>query len=245
MSNCSSASVVVGPMEQTRQRRNPARAASSIPASRATRARCSICTAVVNSATSGLAVRQAAGGFTQRSGVLGKPVLVDANRRHLGAAAAQPGSQFRIAAAIFLNRDAPLGPAFGNGQDFPPRIRLGRGERGVEAHFPQRGDGFRAARHQGDLAKGIREGVFGITGGEHPVQLARADAGHQDHHVEPAGKQALGEFERRAVFSQRDLAHRWRHERPAPLLADKLPDLGRAPALKSQHAEAVECHIRL
>ena len=52
MPNSSSDSVVVGPIDATMHFANPARAAGSMPISSAIRNRCSICTAVVNIATS-------------------------------------------------------------------------------------------------------------------------------------------------------------------------------------------------
>ena len=92
--------------------------------------------------------------------------------------------------------------------------------------------------------QGLGEGCLGITRGQQAIQLARADSGQQDHHVELAGEEALGEGEGFVVVRQRNLPHGRRDERLALLLADQLLHLRGAPALQREHAQSVEAHVR-
>ena len=81
-----------------------------------------------------------------------------------------------------------------------------------------------------------------IARSQHFIQRARADAGEQDHHVELAAKQPLGECERFGIVFDRSFAHGGRDERVATLAADQFGDFSCAPALEGKDAQAIEGH---
>ena len=245
MPNSSSASVVVGPMEQTWHWRRCGER-GLLDAQFAGHA------GEVGDLYGGgeegdieVAGGQAAGGFAQRFGVLGEVPPVDADGGDVGAAARRASSSSVAGRPYSWMAMRRAGVACERGQEFAPGVGLGGDDGGFEAEVAQGGDGLGSARGDGDAAQGFGEGVLGIARGQYAMQLAGADAGEQDDHVEFAGEEALGEGEDGVVIGERDFAHGGGDEGLAALLADELLHFGGAAAFQREHAESVEGHISL
>ena len=84
--------------------------------------------------------------------------------------------------------------------------------------------------------------AVGKRDGQDFIERASADACEEDHHVEFAAKQPLGEIERFGIVFDGSLAHRGRDERLATLAADQLGDLGGAAAFERHDAQTIEGH---
>jgi hypothetical protein len=72
------------------------------------------------------------------------------------------------------------------------------------------------------------------------MEQAGAHAGEQDHHVELAGEEALGELEGGLVALQGRFAHGGGQHRFASLFANQLGDPGGAAALQRQDVHSGE-----
>ena len=103
---------------------------------------------------------------------------------------------------------------------------MGLGPRGTTVMLPQR----------------FGETLRRVSRGERLIQNARTHASKQNHHVELAGEQALGEAEGFFVALERGFAHGRRDDGFALLLANELGDFGGAPALERDDFETSERH---
>ena len=190
----------------------------------------------------GLTFGDAADGFAQWRGIFGEIPLIDADGGDFSAAGTQGRQQFGIRFPVFLNGDVAFGSRCRGRQKLTPGVWLGNGDGNRNLHFAQYGQWFGAARDHGYFAKSFGESLRGVARGQHFIECAGAHTGEQDHHVEFAAKEALGEGEGAGIVFQGRFAHGGGDEWLAILAANEFGDFRGAAALEGEDAEAVEGH---
>ena len=186
--------------------------------------------------------------LAQRRGVFRKLRAINGDRRHLGAARFQFGEEHAVRFAVFLNGHAQTADVFflvERFQNVAPSVRLGNADVRRQSELGQHFDGLGAAHDQRHFFQRRRDLFHRHMFRQGLDQRARADAGHENQHIDVRLARFFPKTGDVALVAERHFAHRRRDRRHAAEVFNQARHLGLHAALERGHAQTVECFFRV
>ena len=184
----------------------------------------------------------------QRSGVLRQFPAVNSERFHDRPARLQAGNQRGVADTVLLQTNDLVGNrnlSVNRLQQFSPSIRLGNAVRRREPVLPHGGGRFWTATDRDHVGQRIEETLFVHVAFDRLDQIAKPDAGHQDHDADMPRHHPVGEINRSAIRLDRHLAHRRADVRVTTDPLDQAVHVSGATTLERGDSESFEVRVGL